>query len=70
MGFWEDYLNKPPSEVTFDFEGDPSDTHAVLWRGYQDFSVEELWKFRLWDGLGYIPCPSPKLCRVWWAHTL
>ena len=57
MGFWEDYLNKPPSEVTFDFEGDPSDTHAVLWRGYQDFSVEELWNFG--SGMAWDTYPAP-----------
>ena len=60
MGFWEDYLNEPPSEVTFDFEGDPADTHVVLRRGYEGFSVEELWDFgsrAIWY-TGTAPLPS------------
>lgn len=45
MNFWEDYLNNPPFEVQSPFEGDPADSHAVLWRGYEDHDAEELWEF-------------------------
>ena len=57
MGFWEDYLKDPPSEATFGFEGDPADTHVVLRRGYEDFSVEELWDFG--SGIGWYTDAAP-----------
>ncbi len=59
MGFWEDYLNKPPWEVTSSLEGDPSDTHVVLRRGYEGFSVEELWDFGSGTSWSTYPAPLP-----------
>ncbi len=48
MGFWDDYLRKPPSEVYFPAgrEDDPEAYHCVRWIGYEGgLEIDELWDF-------------------------
>ena len=48
MGFWEDYLREPPTEVRFPGHqnSNPDDYHCVRWRGYEGgLEIDELWQF-------------------------
>ena len=48
MGFWEDYLREPPTEVRFPGHqnSNPDDYHCVRWRGYEgELEIDELWQF-------------------------
>lgn len=61
MHFWDEFLVNPPSEITFDAEDEGLDSHVILWRGFQDFDVEELWDFGSGTAWRTSPSPLPNL---------
>ena len=69
MSFWEDYLKKPPFEVTFEATGESTDSHAVLRRGYESFDFEELWDFGSGMSWNTYPPPLPSFVEHG-GHTL
>lgn len=59
MGFWDEFLVNPPSEITFETEGEEAESHVTLWRGYQEFDDEELWDFGSGRTWRVSPPPQP-----------
>lgn len=48
MGFWDEYLKSPPSEVRFpaSWDTNPEDYHCVRWVGYGgEYEADKLWDF-------------------------